>query len=170
MRRFLSQTPAPASLPQRAAAALSGLAIAALASGCMVFNPVQTDVIYQPADGVEATVGDLAIRDLVLVGGGGGAAVISGAAINLGEQPISVQLAPQAAAGGTSGGAQIDLGPREQVDLSQKGLRFEGIEAKPGSIVPVSVTSRTGGTTIVNVPVLKATGPYATITPAPTSS
>ena len=74
MRRFLAQTAAPAAPAaryRRTVAVLGGVAIATLASGCMVFNPVQTDVPYEPADGISAEVGDLSIRDLLLVGGGG---------------------------------------------------------------------------------------------------
>ena len=41
--------------------------------------------------------------------------------------------------------------------------------AKPGGLVPMSITSSTGGTTIVSVPVLPAADYYATVTPAPTS-
>lgn len=169
MRRFLAPTPASASHARRAAAALSGLAVATLASGCMVFNPVQTDVPYEPADGVSADVGQLALRDLVLVGGGG-SVVVSGSAINLGNEPITMQVAPQAGGGASASGSEIELKPREQVLLTTKGLQLDGIEAKPGTVVPVSVTSTPGGTTVVQVPVLAATGAYETITPAPTAT
>jgi hypothetical protein len=134
-----------------------------------MFNPVTTDLPYEPADGVQADVGELAIRDLVLVGGGGDAAIVSGAAINLGMEPITLQLAPQAQGGGAGAGTEIEVGPREQLDLSKEGLRFEGLETKPGSIVPISVSTN-GGTTIVNVPVLPATGAYSTVTPAAPAS
>ena len=52
MRRFLAQTAAPAAPASRSrstVAVLGGIAVATLASGCMVFNPVQTDVPYEPA-------------------------------------------------------------------------------------------------------------------------
>ncbi|GAA6527389.1 hypothetical protein [Intrasporangium sp. DVR] len=170
MRRILANSPAPASRSRRAAAALGGLAVATLASGCMVFNPVQTDVAYEPADGVSADVGDLAIRDLLLVGSAEGTAVVSGAAFNGGTEPVTLQVTPQGEGAGT--GSEIKLRAREQVDLSTKGLHFDGIDAKPGSIVPLAVTTQPGGTTIVNVPVVLATGPYASLTapPAPTAS
>jgi Predicted solute binding protein len=165
MRRFLTQTAAPASRSRRTAAVVGGVAVAALASGCMVFNPVQTDVPYEPADGISAEVGNLAIRDLLLVGGGGQTAVVSGAVINLGDEPIRVQVVPQDQAA-SGGGSEVAVGPRGHVNLADKGLRFEGLAAKPGTIVPVAVTAQPGGTTIVDVPVLAATGPYATLTPA----
>ena len=166
MRRFLAQTVAPASRSRRTAAVLGGVAVAALASGCMVFNPIQTDVPYEPADGISAEVGDLAIRDLLLVGGGGEAAVVAGAVINLGDEPIRVQVVPQEQAA-SGGGSEVEVGPRQQVNLADEGLQLEGLAAKPGTIVPVAVTAQPGGTTIVDVPVLAPTGPYATLTPAP---
>lgn len=129
----------------------------------MVFNPVATQLPYEPADGISANVGEVAIRDLLLVGGGGEAAIISGAAINLGAEPVTLQVTPQ----DNGAGSEIEVGPREHVDLSKEGLRFEGLEAKPGSVVQIAVTTRPGGTTIVSVPVLAATGPYETVTPAP---
>jgi len=170
MRRFLAPTPASASHARRAAAALSGLAVATLASGCMVFNPVQTDVPYEPADGVSANVGQLALRDLVVVGGGGGSAVVSGSAINLSNESMTVQVAPQSSGGASASGSEVRLRPRQQLSLATKGLRLEGIEAKPGTVIPISITSTPGGTTIVQVPVLAATGAYETITPAPTTT
>jgi hypothetical protein len=172
MRRFLAQTAAPAapaSRSRRTVAVLGGIAVATLASGCMVFSPVQTDVPYEPADGISAEVGDLAIRDLLLVGGGGQAAVVSGAVINLGTEPIRVQVVPQEQAG-PGGGSEIQVGPREQINLAEESLQFEALAAKPGTIVPVAVTAQPGGTTIVDVPVLAATGPYATVTAAPAAA
>ena len=166
MRRFLAQTAAPASRSRRTAAVIGGVAVAALASGCMVFNPVQTDVPYQPADGISAEVGNLAVRDLLLVGGDGQAAVVSGGVVNLGDEPIRVQFVPQEQAG-SGGGSEVEVGPRQQVNLADKGLQLGGVTAKPGTLVPVAVTAQPGGTTIVDVPVLAAQGPYATLTPAP---
>ncbi|AXG14350.1 hypothetical protein [Intrasporangium calvum] len=168
IRRLLAQTSAPAPHARRVAAALGGLAVAALASGCMVANPVQTDVPYEPADGVSADVGDLAIRDLLVVGSGEGTAVVSGAAFNGGTEPVTLRVTPQGAASGT--GSEIEVAPRQQLNLATKGLHFDGVDAKPGSIVSLSITTRPGGTTIVSVPVVTAAGPYATLTapPAPT--
>ncbi|WP_353509554.1 hypothetical protein [Intrasporangium sp.] len=170
MRRFLAQTAAPASRSRRTAAVIGGVAVAALASGCMVFNPVQTDVPYQPADGISAEVGNLAVRDLLLVGGGGQAAVVSGGVVNLGDEPIRVQFVPQEQAGSGGGGSEVEVGPRQQVNLADKGLQLGGVTAKPGTLVPVAVMAQPGGTTIVDVPVLAAQGPYATLTPAPAAA
>jgi hypothetical protein len=154
---------------------LAGVALAAVTTGCQVNSPVQTNVPYIPADGVPAEVGQLAVRNLVLVGDGTGTAVVSGSAINLGAEDMTVQIAPQAdpnATGAQPTGSEVQLGPREQVDLTTKGLQLSSLTTKPGGIVPLTITSSTGGTTVVKVPMLPATGYYATVTPAaaPTST
>ena len=174
-RRLPATAPAHRPFVRRAIAVGAGLAVVGVTAGCQVNNPVTTDIQYSPADGVPANVGELAIRDLVLVGDGTGVVVIAGNAINKGADAMTVQIAaqPNATADPSTspqGGSELQLGPREQVDLATKGLQLADVTAKPGTIVPVSVTSSTGGTTVVSVPVLPAVDHYATVTPAPTSS
>ncbi|HET8987514.1 MAG TPA: hypothetical protein VFN43_03295 [Humibacillus sp.] len=174
-RRLPAVAPAHRPFVRRAIAIGAGLAVAGVTAGCQVNNPVTTDIQYAPADGVPANVGELAIRDLVLVGDGTGSVAISGNAINKGAEAMTVQIAvqPNATEPATAppqGGSELQLGPREQVDLATKGLQLSGVSSKPGTVVPVSVTSSTGGTTIVSVPVLPAVDHYATVTPAPTTS
>jgi hypothetical protein len=153
-------------------AVLAGVALAAVTTGCQMNSPVQTNSAYVAADGVPADVGQLALRDLALVGNGTGTVVISGSAFNLGATDMTVKIAPQAGADATTppSGSEIQLAPREQVNLTTKGLQLSDVKTKPGGIVPVVVTSSTGGTTVVKVPVLPATGYSATVTPAPTGS
>jgi hypothetical protein len=149
-----------------------GVVLAVATAGCQVNSPVQTDTPYVPADGVPADGGPHAVRDLALVGDGTGTVVISGSALNLGEQDMTVQIAPQADPNATSAptGSEVRLGPREQVNLADKGLQLTDVKTKPGGLVPVTITSSSGGTTVVKVPVLTASGYYATVTPAPTGS
>lgn len=149
-----------------AAASLSGLAVAGLTAGCMVFSPVQTTVGYDPADGVSTSVGAVDLRDLSLVGGNG-PAVISGSAVNQGDSRITVQVAQQASDGSVAGGSEVELEPREQVDLSTRNLVLPNVAAKPGAVATLRITADPGGTTIITVPVLAAEGYYSTVTPTP---
>lgn len=169
-RRFLVQTP----VRRRVSALAAGVALAAVTAGCQVNSPQQTQVAYVPADGVPADVGQLAVRNLVLVGDGSGEVVITGSAINLGTDPMTVKFVPQAAQGATTApsGSEVPLGPREQVDLANKGLQLSGVSAKPGTLTPITITSSTGGTTVAQVPVLPPEQYYSTATPAaaPTST
>ncbi|GAB3871753.1 hypothetical protein [Terrabacter terrigena] len=169
-RRFLAPAPARRPSTRRVSTVLAGVALAAVTTGCQVNSPIQTNVEYVPADGVPANVGELALRDLALIGDGKGTVVVSGSAVNLGQQDMTVQIAAQADPNAATQptGSEVRLGPREQVNLATKGLQLRSVTTKPGGIVPVTVTSSSGGTTVVKVPVLPATGYYATITPAPT--
>lgn len=153
-----------------AAASLSGLAVAGLTAGCMVFSPVQTTVAYDPADGNATNIGAVALRDLSLVGGAG-QAVISGSAINEGDGRVTVQIAQQASDGSVAGGSEVELAPREQVDLSMRNLVLSNVAAKPGAVTTLRITATPGGTTVITVPVLAADRYLSTVTPtaAPTT-
>lgn len=165
-RRLLPQTPVRRTLTALAAAAVVTVGTA----GCQVFSPTATDYPYAPADGIQANVGDVAIRDLVLVVSGSGDAVVSGGLVNEGSQPVTVQFAPQQQGGSAGSGSEVRVQPYEQVDLSKQGLQLSGITAKAGALLPVSVTSNAAGTTLLNVPVVDSAGYYSTVTPAPAPS
>lgn len=157
-RRF----PAQSSL-RRAAAAIFAVSALALSSGCTA-NPYTTDMQYVPADGVPADLGSVVMRDLLLVSDGT-SAVLSGSVYNSGREEVTVQFSPQSEGGAPAGGSEIELAPGEQVALASEGLQFNDLGVEPGRLVPVAVRSSVGGTTIARVPVLPATGPYATVTP-----
>lgn len=159
----------PRRLGHVVAATVCGLAVANLTAGCMVFSPVQTNDPYQPADGVEAHIGGLALRDLMLVGDPG-RAVVSGSIVNDGRVPVTVQVQPQAADGGVTAGSELQVAANEQVDLASRDLVIPGVTAKPGTITTLRITATPGGTTIVSVPVLAANRYLSTVTPAPTAA
>ncbi len=94
-RRSLA-LPVPSAVRRTLPALAAGAIAVTLTAGCQVFSPVQTDVAYAPADGVPVDIGQLALRDLVLVGDGSGEAVVSGSAVNLGGETITMQLQPEA--------------------------------------------------------------------------
>jgi hypothetical protein len=153
---------------------LTALAAAAVVTigtaGCQVFSPLQTDYQYAPGDGVEANLGGLAIRDLVLVVNGSGEAVVSGGVLNQGDQPVTLQFTPQQEGGTSGSGTEVQVKPGQEVDLSRQGLQLSDVTAQAGSLLPVQVQSNEAGTTLLNVPVVAAAGYYATVTPAATQS
>ena len=171
-RRFLAPTPARRPSVRRASAALVGVALAAVTAGCELNSPLQTQVSYQPADGVNTDVGDLALRDLSLIGDGTGPVVVNGSAYNHGKQDVTVQISVQADPNAATPptGSEVQLKPSEQVTFADKGLQLSQVNAKPGRMVPLKIVSSTGGTAVVEVPVLAATDYYSTVTPAPTGS
>ncbi len=172
MKRRSLVLPVPSAVRRTIPALAAGAVAVALTAGCQVFSPVQTDVPYAAADGVPVDVGQLALRDLVLVGDGKGEAVVSGSAVNLSGESITMQLQPEAdpATGAASGGSQLDLKPREQVNLADRSLQLSGITARPGSIINVKITASTGGTTLAQVPLLPPLNYYSTITPTPATT
>jgi hypothetical protein len=160
----------PQSRASRAVAALvTATALTVTTAGCEVFSPTQTDIPYVPADGVQSDVGQVAVRDLVLVLTDTGGAMVSGGLVNAGKQSVTVQFAPQQQSG-TGSGSEIRLGPGQGVNLAEKGLQLSGVTAKPGTLVPVSVTTSAAGTTLLNVPAVQAAGYYATVTPGPVTT
>lgn len=151
--------------PVLAAAALAG---ALALSGCQVMSPIQTNVPYQPADGVAVDLGDLQIRDLVvIVGAEGEVGTLSGLVVNKGTEPITVTFA--AGTGGSSAQAAIpaDTATRLSGVEGVTPVTLPGIAAAPGGIVKLTISTPAAGAPEVSVPVLLPTGYYTTITPPP---
>jgi len=151
--------------PVLAAAALAG---ALALSGCQVMSPIQTNVPYQPADGVAVDLGDLQIRDLVvIVGAEGEVGTLSGLVVNKGTEPITVTFT--AGTGGSSAQAAIpaDTATRLSGVEGATPVTLPGIAAAPGGIVKLTISTPAAGAPEVSVPVLLPTGYYTTITPPP---
>ena len=151
-----------------AAAALAGAVLAL--SGCQSFSPTQTNVPYEPADGVAVDLGDVQIRDLLVVSAAKGEmGTLSGLMVNKGGAPVIVTFAtgPDAAArafipaGGTA--RLSGVGSLTPVTLPS-------IDAAPGDTVQVVVSTPAAGAPEVSVPVLPPTGYYTSLTPAPVTT
>ncbi len=149
------------------AAALAGAVLAL--SGCQITSPIQTNVPYQPADGVAVDLGEVQIRDLVIISDAkGGVGTLSGLAVNKSSGPIPVTFTtgPNAAA---SARAIIPAGTPTQLSGLGGGtpVTIPSLPAAPGDMAKVIVSTPDAGAPIVLVPVLLPTGYYSSITPAP---
>jgi hypothetical protein len=140
-------------------------------SGCQVTSPQQTTVPYQPADGVNVTLGDVKVNDLVVVTSAKGKeGVLSGQVINNGTQAATVTFS---AAGG---GPQLtkQVAARSTTRLSGEPgvspVTLPTVSVEPGSMLGLSIGTSSAGTDQVDVPVLLPDLYYATITPAPPSA
>lgn len=146
------------------AAAAALIAPVVLTAGCTIFSPLQTDIISPAGDGVNADLGTVALRNLVVVAQSKDApALITGALINQSTQKIDVGFSLQNAA--TQTPVMLSLDPGEAKPLN--GLQIAGAGATPGAMVEVMVATPDAGNKLVNTPVLppRAGGPYATVTP-----
>jgi hypothetical protein len=164
MRRTLS--------PARVARRLVPLAAAAAAlglSGCQLTNPLQTEQPYTPADGVAVDLSQVQIRDLVVVAEKkGGPGTLSGSVVNRGGQQARVSFAGE---GGASAELQVPAYSTERLSGTSP-VTLSTVNAEPGGVATLQVTTQGAGTNIVQVPVVAAQGYYQTLAPtaAPTSS
>jgi hypothetical protein len=156
-------------------AAVSALLAAALAvtiAGCSFTNGNQTlPRKYDPSDGVGADVGQLDVRNALIVPGAGdrGNLVVSVINTTPKKQPLSVQY-ESAAAGRSTVDLSIPAHSTVTYGYGQsQQLVLTGIDTKPGALFPVFFQSGTSEGTNLQVPVL-STGQstYATLTPSPT--
>jgi len=145
--------------------------VAAVAlSGCQVMSPIQTSVPYQPADGVAVNLGDVQIRDLVVISGAKGeVGILSGMVVNKSNAPVTITFA---AGDGGSTKAQVLAGGQARLSGVEGSppVTLPAIASAPGDIVTLTVSTPTSGASEVSVPVLLPAGYYATITPAPSAT
>lgn len=143
---------------------------AALAlSACQTQSPVQTDVTYNPADGVPVDLGAVQLRDLVVIGTGKGKpGVLSAAVSNTSKTAERVAFAlPNAAPVYATAPANTSqpLSDGTQVQLSQ-------VPVEPGDVVQLNVQSAGARSVVVTVPVVPPNNYYSTLSPtsAPTTA
>ena len=151
-----------------ASVAIAGLIVLG-ASGCEFITPQDTTRISQVADGMNATVGPVDIRDALMFTTSGTEASLVTSLVNSASSPQTVSMQYTTTSGPTTqevtvpanGLLAVRPGGEQVVTLSN-------ISAKPGSLFPVYFTSGSAATT-VRVPVLDASLPgYETLTPTPT--
>jgi hypothetical protein len=161
-------SPRPRTL--RAAALVVGVAVAGLAlAGCSATYPNTTQNAYSSSDGVRFTLGDVRGSNLhVLVAAEGDPGTLQGGLINDSAEDRSVTLA--------IGDEEtvVELGPKETVLLGVSDAEFEGytevtfaaVDAPPGGLVPVTISTPEDGSIVQQVPVLDGTLPeYASQVP-----
>lgn len=154
--------------PVLAAAALAAAVLAL--SGCQSFSPMQTNVAYQPADGVAVDLGDVQIRDLLVVSAARGEiGTLSGLMVNTGEEAATITFAT-----GPDSAARAFIPAGGQARLSGAGVStpvtLPSIDAAPGDMITVIVSMPAAGAPQVSVPVLPPTGYYTSLTPAPVTT
>ncbi|MGV8967094.1 MAG: hypothetical protein ACOH2F_12525 [Cellulomonas sp.] len=140
------------------------LLLAALAvGGC---SPITTAKPYAPSDGIRVDLGSTfsAANLLVISAAKGEPGVLLGGLTNRSEDPISVTLSPEGATEAT-----VRVPAKSTVLLGgDKGepIKIDTVTAAPGAVLPVTISTRDGGSENVSVPVLDGTLPqYADLVP-----
>ncbi len=130
-------------------------------SACSFLSPVQTDQHYNPGDGVPAQSGAVIARNLVVVADKtGGPGALTGGLQNTGDSEVTVKfLTPTQ----SRTDKQITLKGREGTSITGVTITL-GKDEGPGTMTKVVMSTAAGDQT-VTVPVLPATGIYATLAP-----
>ncbi|MFN8085183.1 MAG: hypothetical protein U0Q14_13225 [Dermatophilaceae bacterium] len=155
-----------ATLPRRATT-LAAVALALTAvSGChsSVPNP---SIHIAPGDGVAVSVGDLAVRNLVVVvdakGSTGSAA---GTVVNPGSAATTVMVRTMDEALKGTKGPEVTVPAGGTARL--EGLPVAAVPAPPGAMVTLVLSTPASGDVQVLAPVVPLAGGYATTTPTAT--
>ncbi len=170
-----------AALPYRMLIVAAAALIPALA-GCEAGNDAPTLHWHQPTDGAGTVTGDIAIRDVFVLGApqngslaAGQSAALFFAIVNSGSPDRLVSVtAPGAAASVTLPGGQIALGTQQAVLLTgpQPQVVLDGLtRALPGgAFIRVTMSFQNARSVTLNVPVIPQADSYSTFSPAPTPS
>ena len=136
---------------RRAAAAIVGVAVLGLLTGCDLFAPQDTKDIAETADGVNGDIGSIFIGNAVLLTtDSSGSTSLVATLVNQGDSKEDVRISTD------SGSETVTVKPSESVQLGTpdgQTVLFEGLGAKPGSLAYVTFQTSTVTETL-NVPVL----------------
>lgn len=116
--------------------------------------------------------GDIELVDVLVVSAGEGApGVVSAYAVNVGEEPLTLDLLVESDAGRTALSPTVEVGTNEGVRLdgmsapapvsgSEEPVLVEAVNVLPGEVLMLRMTTSAGETTSARVPVLPPEGPY----------
>lgn len=153
----------------RAAAsiALASVLVTGLA-GCNYVTTQATTFRYDPSDGIGATLGDLALRNVMAITEDGENVNLVFTVVNRSSEDI--ELTVSAGTGGDEVEASVELERGStRVGESETQLVLEGVDVVPGSLLPVYFQYGSEPGQQLKVPVLDAELPeYDGLLPSPT--
>ena len=143
-------------------------------AGCSFFAPQSTTKHYDPSDGVGTTVGQVKVRNALLLSKDGQQASFLVNLINDSEKTVNVLIQYD---GTTASGVSGKVDTRVQLDAREvktfgssdtRQLLFSGINSKAGSLFPVFIQYGTLTGEQLLVPVLDGSLPeYSKLLPSP---
>jgi hypothetical protein len=138
-------------------------------SACNLLAPQATTLHYDPSDGVSANVGDLAVRNALLISNDEGDATLSATVVNKGDSAHSLEVQYQAE--GDKVSTNVTIEPRSTVVLGGVDgpvVTISTEEAAPGTLFPIFVQYGNETGVEMLVPVLDGTlDIYSTLVPTP---
>lgn len=165
-----------------ASAAVTAL-VAGVLSGCMFVTPQQTTRSYTPSDGINATIGSIKVRNVLLVTDDGQQANMLGVLSNSGDVASTVTLQYDTATGSESttlavpAGGVLSLRPNADqqvatsVQTTAQAVQLDGLSAQPGSLLTVGLSVSGEQPVTLRVPVLNGSlSEYAGLVPTPTTT
>ncbi|MFD1721392.1 hypothetical protein [Amnibacterium endophyticum] len=165
-----------------ATAAVTALVAGAL-SGCMFVTPQQTVRTYTPSDGINGQVGDVQIRNVLLLSSEGDVATMLGVLSNTGDSPASVTLRYSTATGTETTRVSVpangvlslrpnvDAQAETQVTTRARSVRLTDVDLTPGALFPVGFSTGSADPVSLQVPVLDGSLPeYQPLVPTPSAS
>ncbi|MBC7725470.1 MAG: hypothetical protein H7146_12120 [Burkholderiaceae bacterium] len=144
---------------------MAALLIASL-TGC-TFGAIQsTRQAYDPSDGIGVNIGDVHVRNALLISDDVSAATLSVSIVNSGVQNVALQVSYETATGRTSENVYITAGSTLSLGTATNPLVLSGIDAKAGALFPVFFQYGDVEGSEVRVPVLDGALPqYADLVP-----
>ena len=163
----LPSTAARQSRPAVRASVVVPVVAASLAlGGCSFIAPQTSLEQYAPSDGLQVDLGDVPVRNVLVVSQGGGEpGVLSGALVNRGDADAVVLVEVS----GTT--AEVDVAAGETVFLAAFGetdgvqVVLDVVEEPAGGVVEVSFSDPAADSSSFQVPIVLPDGAYADITP-----
>ena len=120
-----------------ASALLTALIVSGALSGC-TFSAVQaTEKQYDPSDGIGETVGDIAVRNALLITADGETANLVVNFVNEGVTNVALTVSWDTEAGQVERNVYIKAGGTGAYGGEKNQIILSGIDAQPGSLFPV---------------------------------
>ncbi|MFC3687143.1 hypothetical protein [Aquipuribacter hungaricus] len=162
---------------RRPAALLAVTSAGLLLSGCSLNAPNTAIQPYAPADGLQAELGEVLVRNMLVVSEGEGEpGLLVGALVNRGQEDVTVSLE----VGETSVEVDVPVGvsvalgteqdrPDGEIgSIASEVVEIDEVEPASGGNLELTVTAP-AGSAVLQVPVLPPTGAYDGYAPGDTS-
>jgi hypothetical protein len=145
-------------LNRKFAAVAIAAAVALGTTGCTFSSPVASLEVYDPADGVNATVGKVKVRNFMILTTASGQAALFGSLVNQDHDAVATEVEIHPHSTGTSPEIPVSVGAGEKLDLGYNGGKALPLSfaVKAGTLVKVHVTIGADKVEL-NVPVLDGT-------------